>query len=418
VKILYVSQYYSPEVGAAAARVSELAGAWVQSGHEVTVLTAFPQHPVGEKAPQDRGVFFRREKDGKVELLRCYIWATPNAGNFKRMFMFLSFALSAAILGRKAARPDVVVATSPQLLTGLTGWYLARKFKVPFVFEVRDLWPESIIAVKAMEENLIIRGLKKLSAFLYCHSRLIVTVGEGYKRRLMELYGVRDKKIFVIPNGVETKLWKTGPRHNALRRKLGWDNDFVVLYLGTIGMAHALHRLVQAAGILKHRPDIRIVIVGEGAEKKNIRELIKDRGLRNIQVLDSVHKEKVPLYYSACDLGVVHLRDTPLFKEVLPSKVFEYLAMERPIISAVGGDTNRLVEDSGGGVGIEPEDPEQLAKTILKLSRQRARLTRMGKRGRQYVLRHFNRTVLAEKYVAKLREISEPGKNSKGQASR
>ncbi len=273
-KILYVSQYYSPEVGAAAARVSELAGAWAKAGHEVTVLTAFSQHPVGVKAPGDRGVFFRREKDGGVTLLRCYIWATPNAGNLKRMIMFLSFALSATLLGsRKADRPDVVVATSPQLLTGLTGWYLSRKFKVPFVFEVRDLWPASIIAVNAMEDNILIRGLKKLSAFLYAQSALIVTVGEGYKRRLMELYGVRDKKIFVIPNGVETKLWKPGPRRNALRRKLGWGNDFVVLYLGTIGMAHALHRLVQAAGLLKHRTDIRIVIVGEGADKKNVREL-------------------------------------------------------------------------------------------------------------------------------------------------
>lgn len=399
-KILYVSQYYSPEVGAAAARVSELAGAWAQAGHEVTVLTAFPQHPVGVKAPGDRRVFFRREKDGKVELLRCYVWATPNAGNLKRMIMFLSFALSAAFLGcRKAARPDVVVATSPQLLTGLTGWYLARKFKVPFVFEVRDLWPESIIAVKAMEDNILIRGLKKLSAFLYSRSSLIVTVGAGYKRRVMELYGIPEKKIFVIPNGVETKIWKPGGRNNALRRKLGWGNDFVVLYLGTIGMAHALHRLVQAAGLLKQRRDIRLVIVGEGAEKKNIRELIKDRGLRNIQVLDSVPKEKVPLYYSACDLGVVHLRDTPLFREVLPSKIFEYLAMERPVISAVGGDANGLVQISGGGIGIEPEDPRTLAQVILRLSGQKARLKAMGKKGRKYVLRHYDRHVLAESYV-------------------
>jgi colanic acid biosynthesis glycosyl transferase WcaI len=406
VKILYVSQYYSPEVGAASARVSELAGAWAQSGHEVTVLTAFPQHPVGVKTPGDRRVFFRKEKDGAVTLLRCYIWATPNAGNLKRMIMFISFALSAALLGsRKAERPDVVVATSPQLLTGLAGWYLARKFKVPFVFEVRDLWPESIIAVKAMEDNVLIRGLKKLSAFLYAQSSLIVTVGEGYKRRVMKLYGVRDKKISVIPNGVETKIWRPGTRNNALRRTLGWGNDFVVLYLGTIGMAHALHRLVQAAGLLKHRPDIRLVIVGEGAEKKNVRELIKDRGLRNIQVLDSVPKDKVPSYYSACDLGVVHLRNTPLFREVLPSKIFEYLAMERPVISAVGGDANGLVQISGGGIGIEPEDPRTLARVILRLSGQKARLKHMGKKGRQYVLRHYDRHVLAKSYVKLLEKV-------------
>lgn len=412
-KIHFVSQSYSPEIGAPAARVSELAQTWVQMGHEVTVVTSFPQHPMGIKAPEDRRVFFRRDKDGKVELLRCYIWATPNAGIAKRMLMFLSFALSAALVGRKkASPPDVVIATSPQLLTGLAGWYLARRFKVPFVFEVRDLWPESIMAVDAMKENFVIRWLKKVAAFLYENSRLIVTVGEGYKKRIVELYGVSPKKIAVVPNGVETQIWKPGPRNNALRRQLGWGNDFVVLYLGTLGMAHALHRLVQAAGELKSRPGLRLVLVGEGAEKEKIREMIKDKGLTNIQVLNSVSKQKVPQYYAACDVGVVHLRDTPLFKEVLPSKIFEYLAMERPVISAVGGDANRLILDSGGGVGIEPENPRQLADTILKLSRQRARLGKMGKKGRHYVLRNYNRTTLAASYIGWLEQITRKKRNT------
>jgi colanic acid biosynthesis glycosyl transferase WcaI len=410
-KILYVSQYYSPEVGAAAARVSELANAWTRAGHEVTVLTAFPQHPVGVKARADRRVFFRREKDGEVELLRCYIWATANAGITKRMIMFLSFAVSAAVLGiRNVSKPDVVVATSPQLLTGLTGWYLARKFKVPFVFEVRDLWPESIMAVDAMKENFLISLLKKVSAFLYSRSSRIVTVGEGYKRRILDLYHVRAKKISVIPNGVETGLWKPGARNNALRRSLGWGDDFVVLYLGTIGMAHALHRLVQAAGLLRERRDIRIVIVGEGADKKQVRQEIEHRGLTNIQVLDSVPKKKVSEYYAACDLGVVHLRDTPLFREVLPSKIFEYLAMSRPIISAVGGDANRLAQVSGGGIGIEPEDPRKMAQVIQKLSHEKARLRSMGKKGRRYVLRHYDRMVLAEKYAKVLKQVIDSHK--------
>jgi glycosyltransferase involved in cell wall biosynthesis len=403
-RILYVSQYFPPEMGAPAARVHELSREWARRGHNVTVLTGFAHHPTGIKSPRDRWVLTRREAHDGIDVVRSYVYATANKGMARRTLSYASFMGSAMLVGAvRVARPDIVIATSPQLLCACAGYALARRFRVPFVFEVRDLWPESILAVDAMRENVLVRALKKVAYFLYRHSDRIVTVGNGYKEEIYRRYGIPVTKMSVVPNGIDTGLFIPSPQDNEVRKQYGWEGRFVVLYLGTHGMAHGLAAVLQAARLLRDASEIRFVFVGEGAEKDDLKRRAAE--LTNVQFIDQQPKERVPLFYAACDLGLVTLRDTPLFQSVLPSKIFEYLGMERAILLTVGGEARRLVEDAGAGIYVPPDNPQALAEGIQQAYQTRQMLPAMGRRGRQYVLSHYDRQVLAGRYLDTLEQV-------------
>lgn len=405
-RILYVSQYFPPEIGAPAARVHELSRAWVRAGHTVTVLTAFAHHPTGIKAPRDRGVLTRRERIDGIDVVRTYVYAAPNRGILRRMASYASFMASAVLIGGwRVHRPDIVIGTSPQLLCAVAARAISRAYASPFVFEVRDLWPESILAVEAMGENAVVRALKAVAHALYERADRIVTVGEGYRRRIHDLYGIPLEKMAVLPNGVDPTLFRPGSRQNDVRREYGWGDRFVVLYLGTHGMAHALDKVLQSARLLQNDRRILFAFVGEGAEKDALRRVAREMALPNVQFIDAQPKARVPSFYAACDLGLVPLRRASLFQDVLPSKIFEYLAMERPIVLSVGGDAKKLVEAAGAGEYVPPEDPEALALAVRRLAEDPERRAAMGRRGREYVLAHFDRSRLAERYLGILRGV-------------
>lgn len=405
-RILYVSQYFPPEIGAPSARVHELSREWVRQGHSVTVLTAFAHHPTGVKAETDRWVLTRREEKDGIHLLRTYVYATANKGIARRMLSYASFMLSAAAIGAlRLDRPDVVVATSPQLLCAVAGHGLAVWFDAPFVFEVRDLWPESIIAVDAMRENLVVRGLKKVARHLYRRARRIVTVGDGYKRMIHALYRVKNEKMTTVPNGIDLGTFTPKEGDPELRKELGWGDRFVLLYLGTHGMAHALNKVLEVAHALRNEKQFLFVFVGEGAEKDNLKKQARELALENVQFIDAQPKSRVPAFYAACDLGLVTLRKTPLFQEVLPSKIFEYLGMERPVLLSVDGDARALVETARAGEFVPPEDVPAMVAAIRRLASDRAALRAMGKRGREHVIAHYDRRVLAERYAKLLHEV-------------
>ena len=405
-RILYVSQYFPPEMGAAAARVHELSREWVRRGHRVEVVTGFTHYPLGVKSAADRWCLTRREDKDGIGVIRTYVYATANKGVVKRMLSFASFLTSAIVIGAlRARRPDVVVATSPQLLCALAGYVLARIKRAPFVFEVRDLWPESILAVEAMGDNFVVRRLQDLVRHLYRRAQRIVTVGEGYRRSIAKLYGVPLERMEVVTNGIDGELFVPGPAENEVRREYGWGKRFVIMYLGTHGMAHALHKVLEAARALSEDRDKLFVLVGEGAEKDRLKRLAAEWKLPNVQFIDQQPKARVPLFYAACDLGLVTLRGTPLFQEVLPSKIFEYLAMERPLLLSVDGEARRLVEAAGAGEFVPPEDVEAMVAAIRRAAADRARLVAMGRRGREYVLAHYDRRALAGRYLELLTEV-------------
>jgi glycosyltransferase involved in cell wall biosynthesis len=406
VRILYVSQYFPPEMGAPAARIYELSREWARLGHQVTVLTAFAHHPTGVKAARDHGVLTRRETVDGIDVIRTYVYAAANKGTLKRMASYASFMLSATTIGRlRVPRPEVVVATSPQLLCGLAGYLLARSLGVPFVFEVRDLWPESILAVEALKDSAFIRALKGVARLLYRRSERIVTVGEGYRRGIHDRYGIPLDKMDVVRNGIDTDLFVPLPRDNEVRRAYGWGDRFVLMYVGTHGMAHGLQHVLEAAEALRDEPDKLFVFVGEGAEKDNLKRMAAERRLTNVKFIDQQPKARVPLFYAACDLGLVTLRDAPLFQEVLPSKIFEYLGMERPLLLTVGGEARQFVEAAEAGEYSPPGDVPALVAAIRRMCGQKERLAEMGRAGRRYVLEHSDRRVLAQRYLDILQRV-------------
>ena len=329
-------------------------------------------------------------------MVRTYLWAAPNSGSARRMLSFLSFMLSSMLLSPfKVRRPDIVIASSPQLLVGLTGWLLSRIKGIPFIFEVRDLWPESMVAV-GMKENTAYRALKAIARFLYCRSDRIVTVGNGYKDDIIQRYGTPESKIQVIPNGIDSAHLENPPDIPDLRDHRGWKDPIVFMDVGTHGMAHGLTALLDAADIVRDEPRIRIALVGDGAEKAALIEYAARLKLDNVAFIDSQPKDRIFSYYNACDVGLVMLRDDPLFKRTLPSKMFEYMGMARPMIVSVGGEADKLCADADAGIAVPPGDPQALADALRTAASTIDALKQKGLNGQRYALARYSRTALAE----------------------
>jgi glycosyltransferase involved in cell wall biosynthesis len=410
VKILYVSQYFPPEMGAPAARGVELSRHWARMGHDVTVLTGFPNHPTGAVSEEWRSrlrrLHYTETVDG-VLVVRTWLWPLPNRKAHERIRNYASFCVSAAVSGLALHKPDVVIATSPQLLCALSGWWLAWWKRVPFVFEVRDLWPESLAAVGAgTEGTLLHRTLGAIAGFLYRRADRIVVVSPAFKDHLIRHWDVPAAKISIVENGVETDLFRLDPAAIEVRKQLQLEDRFLICYIGTMGNAHGLETLIAAAEELQTAlTNAMFLLIGEGAEKERIVELAAARGLTNIRFLGQQPREQIPAYVSAADLCLVMLKKTELFKTVIPTKLLEYMACERPVIVAVDGQARQIVEEAGAGVFVEPEDSKALAKAILDLAEAREHRRQMGASGRQYIVNRFSREKTAQDYIAVLEAL-------------
>jgi len=416
VKILYVSQYFPPEMGAPAARASELARHWARAGHEVSVLTGFPNHPTGvvpaEWRDRLRRLAFREMVDG-VNVFRTWLWPLPNRKAHERIRNYASFWISSSMRGLGMPRQDVIIATSPQLLVGLTGWWLGFARDVPFVFEVRDLWPESLTAVGAGDENsLLHHALSKVARFLYDRSDHIVVVTHAFKEHLIRKWDVPAEKISVVENGVETDLFAPLDlvEVSGARAQLAAPGRFLVCYIGTMGMAHGLETLLAAATELqRHKSNVTFLLVGEGAEKERIRSLALNRGLDNVAFLDQQPREKIPAIISASDACLVLLKKTDVFKTVIPTKMLEFMACARPLILGVQGQAQEILEAAGAGIAIEPENSSDLVKAILDLQANPGLCAAMGQKGREHIVQNFSRRQTAQTYIRVLEALLPKG---------
>jgi colanic acid biosynthesis glycosyl transferase WcaI len=412
VKILYVSQYFPPEMGAPAARAAELTQHWAQAGHGVSALTGFPNHPTGA-VPEEWRARFRRlthhEKIGGVDVFRTWLWPLPNRKAHERMRNYASFFLSAALRGLTVPRPDVIIATSPQLLVALAGWWLSFARQIPFVFEVRDLWPESLTAVGlGNEDSLLHHVLAAIAGFLYERADRIVVVTPAFREHLIKHWRVPDEKISVVENGVETDLFspQSPAADLALRRELGAENKFLACYAGTMGMAHGLETLLDAAGQLAQQgAGFLFLLVGEGAEKERIKTLARARGLANVRVLDQQPREKIPAFISASDACLVLLKKTDVFKTVIPTKMLEFMSCARPVIVGVDGQAREIVEAADAGLTIDPENAGALTQAIQTLEANRSLGIELGKKGRDYILQNLSRAYTAKKYIEVLESL-------------
>jgi len=398
-------------MGAPAGRAAELSRLWAEDGHEVTVLTGFPNHPTGVVPPEYRSKFCRlvtRDLNHGVNVVRTWLLPFPNRKAYQRMLNYSSFCISSAATGLFLEKPDVVIATSPQLLVGLSGWWLARCNGVPFVFEVRDLWPESLVAVgMGGQRSLLHRLLSKIAGFLYRSCNRIIVVTPAFKEYLIQRWRVPAEKIFVVENGVETSLFRRlAPNAAIVKRALGAEDKFLVSYIGTMGAAHGLETVLEAAFQLQESaPNVLFLLVGEGAEKARIRSLASSRGLANVRFVDQQSREKVPAYISASDACLVLLKRSELFKTVLPTKMLEFMSCARPVILGVDGHARRVLEEANAGIFIAPEDPVALADAVIRLAINPSLREALGRNGRQHILHHFSRQDTAKLYLDVLQDL-------------
>jgi glycosyltransferase involved in cell wall biosynthesis len=411
-KILYVSQYFPPEMGAPAARVSELSRHWVRAGHDVTVLTGFPNHPTGKLAAdyrkQFRRLVMKEEIDG-VKVVRTWLLPLPNRKPYERMLNYSSFCVSAAVTGLFLSRPDVVIASSPQLLVGVSGWWLARLKRASFVFEVRDLWPESLAAVGlGNRTSLLYRSLARIAESLYRRSDRIVVVTPAFKDYLVKRLNVVADKIFIVQNGVETDVFDPGRASLNLKHKLGLEGKFVVSYIGTMGMAHGLDSVLDAATELQNTdPQIVFLFVGEGSDKERIISIAKSRKLDNVRFVDEQPRERIPDYIHASDACLVLLKKSEIFKTVIPTKMLEFMSCARPVILGVEGQARKIIEEADAGIFIRPENVNDLTEAVVRLASDPELRNRLGRDGRQHILQHFSRAQTARTYIQVLESLLE-----------
>lgn len=400
--ILFLTHYFPPEVNAPASRTYEHAVRWVRAGHRVTVITCNPNCPTGILFPGYKNRLRpQRELIDGIEVIRVWTYLAPNAGTVRRIINYLSYMLSSVLAGLWVESPDIIVATSPQFFCGWAGVILSRLRRRPFVLEIRDIWPESIETVGAIRFRPILRFLQFLERVMYRSADHIVAVGEGYRRKILEKVNIPER-ISVVMNGVDLERFCPQPVDSELRRRWNGEGKFVCAYVGTIGMAHGLDVVLEAAEKLRDsgRDDVVFWLVGEGARKEELEHEARRRGLDGRVIFTGrLPKEEMPRVIASADACLVHLRKTELFETVIPSKIFEMMAMGKPIIMGVRGEALRIVEEAGAGVAMEPESAESLLACIEKLRAGNFFPADYPQRVREYLQQNYSRDALAEKML-------------------
>lgn len=409
-RVLYLSQYYPPEIGATQSRAHAMARGLVRNGHAVTVLTEIPNHPEGVVHPAYRGRWSVREEDDGIDIVRLPVWTSPRKNAIRRIGFYLSYACGAAATGAfRHGRFDVVFATSPPLFTAAAGSFAARVRRVPFVMEVRDAWPESAVQLGELRSRHLVDAARKLERHALHAARRVVTVTEGLRTRVIAA-GVAPERVITIPNGADPERFRPRPAERvAMRARLGIPEDaFVVLYAGLHGLAHGLETAVEAAERLRDDDGIRFLFVGAGPRKEAVRSLAESKGLRHVHFHDAVAEEELSAWMAAADVGLDVRRRLEITREALPVKMFAAMACGLPVLLAIEGEAAELVTRENVGVVVPPEDSAALADAVLALRADPGRGRAMGERGRALVRRGYDRNAGADRLAALLREATEP----------
>lgn len=404
-KILIVTHYYPPEIGAPQARLSEMAQIWKEEGHDVSVLTCFPNHPTGEIPKDYQGQKSMVEVIKGIRIKRCWVYATPNKGFLKKLINHLSFMVTAVIQGHREAKGvDIIIGSSPTFFSIISVYILSMMYRIPFVFEVRDLWPAIFKELDIIKNKTVLAGLESIELFLYRKASLVVPVTDAFADDI-ESRGIPKEKIAVFKNGVNIDVFSPKPYPESLAKELRLENKFIVLYIGAHGISHALDTILYSAQKLKDHLNIHFLFVGEGAEKAQLQNLKEKLELTNVTFLPGQDKEKVADFYAMMDIGLVPLRNIPLFKSFIPSKMFEIMGMGKPIVGSVEGESALILQASGAAKIGPPENVDTLVENILYFYKNKEKLVEFGDRGLTYVQNYFNRKKIAQAYVSRLEEI-------------
>ncbi len=412
-KILVVSLYYEPDrCQSNGPIIRALCEDWAAAGHEVTVLTSFPHYNCDAVWPEYRGRLFQRERVGQVNVIRSYIHVPgtrPSLGRsgLGRILNYLSFNLSSTLAGLFSGKQDIVFAMSPPMTIGLTAFVLGLVKRIPYCYNLQDIWPEVAIKLGMLRGQRLIAFFEWMEKFIYRHSRKIFAISDEFKINLVNK-GVAAEKIEVIPNFVDTGFIKPMEKANAFALAQGLADKFVVLYAGNVGLSQGLEVILDAAAKLKERREIVFLIVGQGSCQEELTADAERRGLRNVVMLPFQPESDVPMVYAACDVALIPLRHG-ITENSVPCKTYSIMAAGKAYIAGVdaGSTVSKLTEAVGCGMCIDPEDGTALARAVLQLQADAGARQVMGNNGREYVERHFARETVTGRYRAALEDLVE-----------
>lgn len=383
-----LTQYFPPESGAAQVRLKELAKGLQRNGHEVTVVTAFPNHPSGVIPPEYCGHFRMKDEVDGIPVWRTWIYPVQRGRFWKRLLNYFSFVFSSFWGLSKASKQDILFFESPPLFLGITALIYGWITRTRIIMNISDLWPESAVALGLVNSQWMIKAAERLEKLLYRKAWKISSQTEGIRTSLVQR-GVPEKKVTFLPNGVNLELFAPRERDVEMALKLGIkEEDFVLIYAGTMGYAQGLESVIRTAELLKDKTDLRFLFVGDGTEKPMLEALVKEKGLSNVIFVDFQPVQEMPRYFSLSSASIIPLKKHKLFEGARPSKMFPALGSAVPVIYSGEGEAAELVLSSGGGVVVEPENSEALAQAIVELKENPDR-REMGRKGRQFVKDHY-----------------------------
>jgi glycosyltransferase involved in cell wall biosynthesis len=398
-RFLFLTQYFPPEIGAAPTRLSSVIRELRGSGHEVEVVTALPNYPVGKIQSGFTGKFYHREVRDGVTVHRTWLYATAGSG-LPRLMNYLSFVVTSLYGLARATKPDFLFVESPPLFLTMTGYLYSRFRSVPFILNIADLWPDTVIDMGLVRKGLATDLLSRLERWSYRKATYVNAITQGIHSSLLLEKKVGPQKVLFLPNGVSTATYRPQPPDEGLKQKLGLSGKKIVLYAGTLGRAHGLENVLKTAQLLDHNPEIHFLFLGDGSERRRLQNLQSEMGLRNVTFHDFVPLSELRAFYSIADCGLASLLNLQMFEGARPSKIFAVLASGKPIVYFGQGEGARLVEQAHAGVVVPPEDSVALARIISELLSNPALVHELGENGRRFVTENYEWSKLVAAWIA------------------
>ncbi len=406
-KILLIHQYFLEKEDAGGSRFNEMTRMWAEAGHEITVVAGMIHANASRKYPRYRGrFFFNEEYSPGIHVWRCHVSEAYNLNFLGRLWGYFSFVFSSllACFFNIKGPFDLVLVTSPPLFVGITGLLVSKLRRIPLVFEVRDLWPESAIDTGVLTNGLLIKLAYWFEKTMYKNAALINVLTPAFERTLIEKKGIPATKISMIPNAADFDLSDQLLGRvdiSEFRKGLGWEGKFVVVYVGAHGVANHLEQVLYTAEILKNTNAL-FVLIGDGMRKNALKEIARTKGLSNVVFFDLVNKKKVYEYMISADAGCSVLKKVDTFKTIYSNKTFDYMGCQVPILMAIDGISKELVEVAGAGLFVEPENPADFAEKVRWMMDHPEQSKQMGLNGYHYAKEHLHRSILGIKYLKKL----------------
>jgi colanic acid biosynthesis glycosyl transferase WcaI len=402
-RFLILTQYFPPEIGGAQTRLYCLATELRRMGHDVEVVTGIPHYPGSHFFSGYEHRLYQREVREGIVVHRVWLYPATGTG-IRRVVNYASFTFTSMLGLVRAGKPDYIFVESPPLFLSFPAWLMGSVWRIPFVFNVADLWPDVAVDAGHIRDGLLVRLMTVMECWSYRRAAYVNAVTEGIRNSLLNEKGVPSAKVLFLPNGADTEHYKPRPPDEGLKAQLGLAGKKIVLWAGTLGPAHGIEHTLRAAEIVKAHGEIHFLFLGHGSERPPLEALSSEMGLSNVTFHDPVSISELPPYYSIAEAGLSSLTKIPIHRASRPSKIFPVLASGKPLIFAGGGETAELIREANAGIVVAPEDPEALADAVLQINQNPALAARMGRNARELVERKFQWAQLIENWINQLRQ--------------